>query len=102
MNQITSLHDGSNVYGSDEEDEKSLREFKGGLLKTYKPEDNSERTLLPQEEGEAKNECEISETAQDLENRKCFRAGKLYAQLTYQCSTFYGLFYVHLLDLLVI
>jgi len=75
MNQITSLHDGSNVYGSDEEDEKNLREFKGGLLKTYKPDDNSERTLLPQEEGEAKEECEISETAQDLENRKCFRAG---------------------------
>ena len=94
MNQITSLHDGSNVYGSDEEDEKNLREFKGGLLKTYKPDDNSERTLLPQEEGEAKNECEISETAQDLENRKCFRAGNyIPLHTTYQSSTFYCLFY---------
>ena len=52
---------GSNVYGSDTEDEESLRLYKGGLLKyknvifslqdfalllyfrTYKPEDSSER-----------------------------------------------------------
>jgi len=63
------------VYGSDEDDEKMLREFKGGLLKTYKPESSSERTLLPQEEGEVKDECEIPETQQELENKKCFRAG---------------------------
>ena len=66
-----------NVYGSDEEDVEALRSFKGGLLKSYKPEEDSERTLLPQEEGESKDECEIEETLQDLENRKCFRAGKL-------------------------
>ena len=83
MNQITGMHDGSNVYGSDDEDFDSLREFKGGLLKTYKPEAQSDRTLLPQEEGENKNECEIDETLQDLENRKCFRAGTLSKQHTF-------------------
>ena len=51
MNQITSLHDGSNVYGSDSEDEESLRDSEGGLMKTYKPEEDTDRTLLPQEEG---------------------------------------------------
>ena len=76
MNQITSLHDGSNVYGSDTEDEESLRDSKGGLMKTYKPEEDTDRTLLPQEEGESKDECEIEETQQDLENRKCFKAGE--------------------------
>jgi len=75
MNQITHFLDSSNVYGSDEEDEKMLREFKGGLLKTYKPETSGDRSLLPQEEGEIKEECEIPETQQELENRKCFRAG---------------------------
>ena len=54
---------------------KMLREFKGGLLKTYKPETSGDRSLLPQEEGEIKEECEIPETQQELENRKCFRAG---------------------------
>ena len=77
MNQITSLHDGSNVYGSDKEDEESLRENRGGLLKTYKPEEDTDRTLLPQEDGESKDECEIDETQQDLENRKCFKAGEI-------------------------
>ena len=75
MNQITHFLDSSNVYGSDLEDEKKLREFKGGLLMTYKPETSSDRSLLPQEEGEEKDECEIPETQQELENRKCFRAG---------------------------
>ena len=75
MNQITALHDGSNVYGSDSEDEEALRSYKGGLLKIYTPEGES-RTLLPQEEEEsAKDECEISETLQELENQKCFKAG---------------------------
>jgi len=75
MNQITALHDSSNVYGSDLEDEKELREFKGGLLKTYTPPTEA-RTLLPQEEDEAaKEECEITETLQEVENQKCFKAG---------------------------
>ena len=64
------------MYGSDDEDEKSLREYNGGLLKTYKPEENTARTLLPQEEGESKDECEIEETQQEIQNRKCFKAGK--------------------------
>jgi peroxidase len=78
LNQITALHDGSNVYGSDGEDEKGLRSYKGGLLKTYTPPKES-RTLLPQEEEEsAKAECEISETLQELPDapQKCFRAGE--------------------------
>jgi peroxidase len=76
MNQITGMHDASNVYGSDKEDEESLRANKGGLLKVYTPEEGQSRTLLPQEEDEsAKDECEIDETLQDLENQKCFKAG---------------------------
>ena len=75
MNQITALHDGSNVYGSDSEDEEGLRAYKGGLLTIYTPEGET-RTLLPQEEEEgAKDECEINETLQELENQKCFKAG---------------------------
>merc|ERR1719499_418473 len=75
MNQITALHDGSNVYGSDSEDEEGLRAYKGGLLTIYTPEGET-RSLLPQEEEEsAKDECEISETLQELENQKCFKAG---------------------------
>ena len=77
MNQITGFHDGSNVYGSDDEDEKALRSYKKGLLKTYTPNTET-RTLLPQEESEdAKAECEITETLQDLENQKCFKAGEI-------------------------
>ena len=77
MNQITATHDGSNVYGSDSEDEEALRAYKGGLLKIYTP-DGETRTLLPQEEEEsAKDECEISETLQELENQKCFKAGEI-------------------------
>ena len=34
MNQITHFLDGSNVYGSDEEDAKQLRTQRGGLLRT--------------------------------------------------------------------
>ena len=76
MNQITALHDGSNVYGSDSEDEEALRAFKGGLLTIYTPEGET-RSLLPQEEEEsAKDECEINETLQELENQKCFKAGE--------------------------
>jgi len=76
MNQITGFLDGSSVYGSDEEDEEALRDYKGGLLKTYRPDDNSDRILLPQDEAEdVKDECEIEEGVQDSENRKCFKAG---------------------------
>jgi len=73
MNQITHMLDSSNVYGSDEEDALGLREKKDGLLRTYSPD--SSRTLLPQEEGETKDECAIEEVLQEKENRKCFKAG---------------------------
>ena len=76
MNQITHFLDSSNVYGSDDEDVKALREYKGGLLKTYKPDQHGDRTLLPQEGEEGKDECQIEEAQQTRENRKCFVAGK--------------------------
>ena len=50
MNQITHLHDASNVYGSDEEDAQDLREFSDGLLRSYKGTQSSNRELLPQKE----------------------------------------------------
>jgi len=74
QNQITGFHDGSNVYGSDDEEIEKLREKKGGLLKTYKPADpEGPKTLLPQETD--KHECEIEQRKQETENRKCFLAG---------------------------
>ena len=77
MNQITHFLDSSNVYGSDDEDVKNLREYTGGLLKTYKPDGpKTERSLLPQEGEEGKDECQIEENQQRAENRKCFVAGK--------------------------
>ena len=74
MNQITHFLDSSNVYGSDQEDEQRLREFTGGLLRTFQPEDGTARSLLPQEEeGEGGGEeCAIPETEED---RRCFKAG---------------------------
>ena len=48
MNQITHLHDASNVYGSDEEDAQDLWEFSDGLLRSYKGMQSSNRELLPQ------------------------------------------------------
>ena len=77
MNQITALHDGSNVYASDDEEQPLLRSYMGGLLKTYTPAEET-RTLLPQEESEdGKADCEINESLQDSQNQKCFKAGKI-------------------------
>ena len=74
MNQITHLHDASNVYGSDEEDAKNLREFSNGQLKTYK--NTHAKGLLPQEEGRLEGEeCQIDEAKQNSLDRKCFKAG---------------------------
>ena len=75
MNQITHLHDASNVYGSDEEDGLELRELRDGLLKTHKS--THLKGLLPQEEGRLEGEeCQIDRTAQDALDRKCFKAGE--------------------------
>ena len=76
MNQITHLHDASNVYGSDEDESGELREYRGGLLRTYSRGGATEKGLLPQEEGEAEaEECEISRFLQRSQDRKCFKAG---------------------------
>ena len=74
MNQITHFHDASNVYGSDEEDAKDLRENENGLMK--KTSDTHDKGLLPQEEGRLEGEeCHIAKSAQDSLNRKCFNGG---------------------------
>jgi peroxidase len=74
MNQITHFHDASNVYGSHEEDAKDLREFRDGLLKSYKS--THSKGLLPQEEGDLEGEeCQISQKQKDSLDRKCFKAG---------------------------
>merc|ERR1712117_144206 len=53
-----------------------MGEYTGGLLKTYKPDGpKTERSLLPQEGEEGKDECQIEENQQTIENRKCFVAG---------------------------
>ena len=76
MNQITHLHDASNVYGSDEDESRELREYRGGLLRTYRRGGTAEKGLLPQEEGAAEaEECEISRFLQRSQDRKCFKAG---------------------------
>jgi peroxidase len=74
MNQITHLLDGSNVYGSDDEDALKLRSGSDGVLETYSPQ-GEQRQLLPQEEGETKDECAIDERKQEVEDQKCFKAG---------------------------
>ena len=91
INQITHYLDSSNVYGSDDEDVESLREYKGGLLKTYKPEQKSDRTLLPQEGEEGKDECNIDEAQQVRENRKCFIAGNFAKKI---CADKYFLYII--------
>ncbi|KAG7174694.1 Chorion peroxidase-like 11, partial [Homarus americanus] len=63
MNQITHYLDGSNIYGSSEEEEGQLREFQGGLLKVQ------ERSLLPPDFDA--DECESIR-----DGIPCFRAGK--------------------------
>ena len=74
MNQITHFHDGSNLYGSDEEDARELRELRGGLMKSYSGAGGA--GLLPQEEGELEGEeCQIPAKKQERD-QKCFRAGE--------------------------
>ena len=74
MNQISHFHDGSNLYGSDEEDARELRELRGGLMKSHVVAHG--KGLLPQETGEPEGEeCQIDERKQKRENKKCFTAG---------------------------
>ena len=76
MNQITHFLDGSNVYGSDDEDAGDLRQYSGGLMKSYSGNGNA-KELLPQTEGDQESEeCQISDTAQTFEDKKCFKAYK--------------------------
>ena len=73
MNQITHFHDGSNLYGSDQEDARDLRELRGGLMRSSRGEDGG-KELLPQTEGsQEEEECQIDDRDQ---RRKCFTAGQ--------------------------
>ena len=74
MNQITHFHDGSNLYSSDKEDARELRELKGGLMKSQVVAHG--KGLLPQESGEEGDECQIDKRKQERENQKCFTAGQ--------------------------
>jgi peroxidase len=76
QNQITHLHDSSQVYGNDEEDALALREHRAGKMKTYKNREPSSKDLLPQvEERLAEDECAIDSRKQRSQNQKCFKAG---------------------------
>ena len=78
MNQITHYHDGSNVYGSDEEDAADLRQFTGGLMRGYTRPGAGDKELLPQADTDQEaEECQIDEQSQLFEDRKCFKAGQL-------------------------
>ena len=73
MNQISHFHDGSNLYGSDQEDARDLREFRGGLMRSSRRGDGG-KELLPQAVGsQEEEECQIDERDQE---RKCFIAGQ--------------------------
>ena len=75
MNQISHFHDGSNLYGSDEEDARDLRELRGGLMRSHVVDHG--KGLLPQEAGDQEGEeCQIDERKQERENKKCFTAGQ--------------------------
>ena len=75
MNQITHFHDGSNLYGSDQEDARDLREFRGGLMRSSRRGDGG-KELLPQAEGsQERAECQIDQRRQEREKKKCFTAG---------------------------
>lgn len=64
LNQLTHWIDGSNVYGSDDDEQRAVRSFQGGLLKT------SRGNLLPINPDQG-GECEA-----ELRNAKCFLAGE--------------------------
>lgn len=64
LNQLTHWIDGSNVYGSDDDEQRAVRSFQGGLLKT------SRGNLLPINPDQG-GECEA-----ELRNAECFLAGE--------------------------
>ena len=73
MNQISHFHDGSNLYGSDQEDARDLREFRGGLMRSSRGGDGG-KELLPQAEGsQEEEECQIEDG-----DKKCFIAGQYF------------------------
>ena len=72
MNQISHFHDGSNLYGSDQEDARDLRELRGGLMRSSRGEEGG-KELLPQAEGSQEEECQIEEG-----DKKCFIAGQYF------------------------
>ncbi|XP_045133044.1 chorion peroxidase-like [Portunus trituberculatus] len=65
LNQLTHWIDGSNVYGSDENEQRAVRSFRNGLLKT------SRGNMLPINPEQQGGECEA-----ELRNAKCFLAGE--------------------------
>ncbi|XP_040568625.2 LOW QUALITY PROTEIN: salivary peroxidase/catechol oxidase [Lepeophtheirus salmonis] len=69
VNQITSFLDGSNVYGSSEDDEKSLRLYISGKLR-YTDLHIRKALLPPLESTVANEECHIT-----TKNLHCFHAG---------------------------
>ena len=73
MNQISHFHDGSNLYSSDQEEARELRELRGGLMRSSSRGEGG-KGLLPQSEGsQEEEECQIDQRDQQ---RKCFRAGQ--------------------------
>ncbi|XP_063859519.1 chorion peroxidase-like [Scylla paramamosain] len=64
LNQLTHWIDGSNVYGSDDEEQRAVRSFQGGLLRT------SRGNLLPINPSQG-GECEA-----ELRGAECFLAGE--------------------------
>lgn len=70
---MTSFLDGSAIYGSSEEELKTLRRFEGGLLKYQKMINNGkEKELLPALEGQ--QDCRSQSNSK---NKKCFHAGDI-------------------------
>lgn len=69
MNQATHFLDGSNIYGSNILNAKSLREYNGGLMKV---EEYSYGSFLPLvEKSKRKEMCQIEEN-----DDTCFKSGK--------------------------